>query len=450
MIRKLIQIFKKKEAAAPEQAPLRPLVISVDEHKISKKSISHNAEKVARRLQQQGFEAYLVGGAVRDLLLGFEPKDFDIATNAKPDEVKHLFRNGRIIGRRFKLVHVHFGREIIEVATFRRSATQSDEEGHLKSDDGMILRDNLYGEIHDDALRRDFTANALYYDPVNGNVVDYVGGVNDLRHNILRSIGDPIRRFQEDPLRMLRAARFSAKLGLQPDDDTRAAFNIHRFNITQVPPARVFEEFKKLFLTGKGAKAFEIMIEDGLFEPLFPEAYECLIDSVKGKQVKALYFNALTNTDHRINTDSHINPAFLLAVFLWPAITKEVRQHRKQGQKRLQSLHFSADKLMKKQIQKIAIPRRFSVFMRDMWAIQFKFHLRLGRKAYHLLEQQHFRAAFDLLQLRAESGEPVQALAEWWSQFKGENLASQESMVSELFQQVKQNRLGNSSQNQND
>lgn len=440
MIRKLIKVFTRKERAAPEEAPLRPQIIPESEHKISRKLISHNALKVARRLQQHGYEAYLVGGAIRDLLLGFEPKDFDIATNAKPEEVKHLFRNGRIIGRRFKLVHVHFGREIIEVATFRRSATESDEEGHLKSDEGMILRDNLYGEIHDDALRRDFTANALYYDPVKGNVVDYVGGVKDLNNRILRSIGDPIRRFQEDPLRMLRAARFNAKLGIRPDDDTCEAFDVHRFNITQVPPARVFDEFKKLFLTGKGVEAFEILMKDGLFEPLFPEAYACLTDEKKGEQVKRLYLKALENTDTRVKTGLHINPAFLLAVFLWPVIAQEVRQHRKHGKKRLQSLHFSADNLMKKQIQIMAIPRRFSVFMRDMWAIQFKLHLRLGRKAFHLLEQQHFRAAFDLLQLRADVDEPVHGLADWWARFRNEETETQEAMVTELYHQVKKDR----------
>ncbi|HEY8537886.1 MAG TPA: polynucleotide adenylyltransferase PcnB [Steroidobacteraceae bacterium] len=400
-----------------------PLIIRRQDHPISRANISANALKVLYRLKEAGYQAFLVGGAVRDLLLGIKPKDFDVATNAHPDQVKQLFRNCRLIGRRFHLAHVRFGNEIVEVATFRAAHTPIDEDnsvdeaGHRVLDErGRIIRDNLYGTIEEDVWRRDFTANALYYNISDFSIWDYVGGVADARARVLRLIGDPRTRYREDPVRMLRAVRFAAKLGFTMHPDTVEPIPKLAWMLDGIPPARLFDEVNKLFLAGFAESAFAKLQELGLTEHLFPDVATALAD---GETPAARLLQlGLAGTDERVRAGKPVTPTFLFAVLLWPAICKtyESISHREGAM--ASELAGACDVVVARQQSRVAIPKRFTVPMREIITLQPRFERREGRRALRLLSHPRFRAAYDFLLLRAASGEVPQELAQWWTEIQ--------------------------------
>ena len=394
------------------------------EHPISRANISPYALKVLYRLKDAGFQAFLVGGAVRDLLLGLAPKDFDVATGAHPEQVRRLFRNSRLIGRRFHLAHVRFGEEIVEVATFRAAHTEIDEDhgvdetGHRVLDEhGRILRDNLYGTIEEDVWRRDFTANALYYNIEDYSIWDYVGGVPDARNRILRLIGDPETRYREDPVRMLRAARFAGKLAFTLHPDSEAPVYRLSYMLDSVPPARLFDETMKLMLAGRGMPSFELLFRLDLLEHLMPDVDAALREQPQSPGARLLRLG-IEGTDERINADRNVTPSFLFAVLFWPAILREAGVAGGPLPTDPQVALAACDAVLARQVRRLAIPRRFSLPMRELIALQSRFERRAGRRALRLLEHPRFRAAYDFLCLRAASGEVDPALAEWWTRIQ--------------------------------
>ncbi len=416
------RFFKKKPKSRPA-----PRVIPRDEHNISRANISPNALKVLYRLKSAGYQAYLVGGGVRDLLLGLEPKDFDIATDATPEEVKGVFRNCRLIGRRFRLAHVHFGREIIEVATFR-SMREADADPAQTTENGMVLRDNVYGTIEEDALRRDFTVNALYYNIADFSVIDYADGLADLKAGVLRLMGDPETRYREDPVRMLRAARFAAKLGFRLAPETEEPITRLASLLDEVPPARLFEEVLKLFLSGTGVQAFEHLRHYGLFGHLFPDTEESLTHEEGGFPI-TLVLKGLENTDLRVQQGKPVTPAFLFAFLLWEPVRRQAEFYAQQGMESGPALHQAASEVLERQVGHVAIPKRFSVPMREIWSMQSRFAYTRGKRPQRLRSHPRFRAAYDFLLLRAESGEADPQLADWWTRYQqdGEQPAAEES-----------------------
>lgn len=368
------------------------------------------------RLKGAGFDAYLVGGGVRDLLLGREPKDFDIATNALPEEVKKLFRNCLLIGRRFRLAHVHFERDVIEVATFRGQG-DGDSEDEARTETGRILRDNVYGTVEQDAWRRDFTINALYYNIEDFSVVDFVDGMKDLRAGVLRLIGDPEQRFREDPVRMLRAVRFAARLGFRIHRDTEAAIRAHGHLLEEIPAARLFDESLKLLQTGNGVATFEQLRRYGLFGYLFPQTEACLAQEEHGFP-KTLVVRALANTDQRIAEGKSVTPAFLYAALLWEPVRQALAQREVAGEGELQALQEVARDVVDGQLARISLPKRFSLPMREIWAMQPRLKKITGLRPVKLLEHPRFRAAYDFLLLRAEAGDDVGELSRWWTEFQ--------------------------------
>ena len=364
-------------------------------------------------MRKAGYDAYLVGGGVRDLLLGREPKDFDVATNANPEEIKAVFRNCRLIGRRFRLAHVHFGREIIEVATFRAAQNGADEPG-VDADTGLILHDNVYGTIEEDAARRDFTVNALYYNIADFSVVDFTGGVEDLKEGLLRPLGDPETRFREDPVRMLRAARFAAKLGFAID--TAAARHLEELGhlLEGVPPARLFDECLKLFMGGFGVEAYEKLRRFDLFRHLFAETEACLAREENAFPLTFVY-RGLRNTDARIAEDKPVTPAFLFGVLLWEPVRSRVERVTAEGTAAIPAIQTAGAEVVENHVRHIALPKRFSVPMREIWALQPRFEQRGGKRPLRLLQHPRFRAAYDFFVLRAEAGEADRELAEWWT-----------------------------------
>lgn len=411
----------------------QPLVIPRDGHPISRANISSNALKVLYRLKEAGYQAFLVGGAVRDLLLGLNPKDFDVATNAHPDQVKQLFRNCRLIGRRFHLAHVRYGYEIIEVATFRAAHTPIDDDnsvdegGHRVLDaGGRILRDNLYGSIEEDVWRRDFTANALYYNIEDFSVWDYVGGFADARARIMRLIGDPETRYREDPVRMLRAVRFAAKLNFEIHADTAAPISKLARMLDAVPPARLFDEINKLFLAGSAVAAFDILIKYGLLEHLFPDLATALAQAPDSAAAKLLRLG-LAGTDERFKADKSVTPTFLFAVLLWPAISRVYQQSAQGEGDDIQEMADACDQVTARQQRRIAVPKRFTLPLREIIAMQPRFNLREGRRALRLLDHPRFRAAYDFMLLRAEAGEVDPQIAAWWTEIQ--TLSPEEKIV---------------------
>ena len=401
-------------------------VLSRAEHPVSRSKISKNALKVLYRLKDAGFQAFLVGGAVRDLVLGLEPKDFDIATDAHPDDVDALFRNARLIGRRFRLAHVRFGREIIEVATFRAAPVDAQIDDVEHDVEGRIVRDNVYGTIDDDVWRRDFTANALYYNIADYSVWDYVDGYADVQARRLRLIGNPQTRLREDPVRALRAVRFAAKLDFSIDADVAKAIGPTRELLANVPPARLFEEFLKLFQAGHSVKTFELLERYNLFEMLFPDTAEALAGD-NGERFRDFIYSALANTDRRINEGLSTTPMFLLGVFLWEPIRQLAgRLAADEGLSEAQALGAAAGELALRQQSRIAVPRRFSAPMREMLAMQPRFDRIRGRRAMGLLEHRRFRAAYDFYVLRAEAGNADAERAEFWTRVQELNQAERE------------------------
>ena len=405
-----------------------PAIIPRSEHTISRGDISEAALKVLYRLHKAGYAAYLVGGSVRDLLLGHHPKDFDVATDATPEEIKKIFNNCRLIGRRFRLAHIHFGREIIEVATFRAGHEQGEGEGVIEN--GLIVRDNVFGSLEDDAWRRDFTVNALYYNIDDFSVVDYTSGLADLKAGVLRIIGDAETRFLEDPVRMLRAARFAAKLGFQLDSGMSAKIHTLADKLCDVPPARLFEEVLKLFHTGHALRSYEVLRELNLFGYLFAQTDELLADV--DEYTDSFICQALANTDERIHHGKGVNPAFLFAAVLWGPVRRMAGLLEEQGMTSLQALQVAGNEILAVQVRQVSIPKRFSFPMREIWTAQARLPRRQGKRAYRMLEQARFRAAYDFLMLRCQIGESLEDLCYWWTRFQEMDSAGRAAMLKQL------------------
>jgi poly(A) polymerase len=436
--------------ATPPQAG-SPRIIPRAEHSISRRNISPNALRVLYRLREGGYQAFLVGGCLRDLMLGVEPKDFDVATSARPEEVRRLFRNCRLIGRRFRLAHVFFGHEIIEVATFRASSApspgeeteddpdilpeigasednpeaeaESDQErerdaeqsvDRVLDDQGRILRDNSYGNIDEDVWRRDFTCNALYYNIEDFSLWDYCGGAEDLQARRLKLIGDARQRYREDPVRMLRAARFEAKLGFSLDPATEAGIDELRDLLNEVPAARLFDETLKLFLTGHGVKSLEVLRRRGLLDVLYP-GVALYLTQHPGSLVEQLLVAGLANTDERVAAGKSVTPTFLFTLLLYGPIAAYIEKQPPDRWSDVGTILDGCDHALREAQQSVTIPKRFSLGVRDMFAMQPQLEHPRGRRVLRLIEQPRFRAGYDLLLLRAQVGMAPRDVAEWWT-----------------------------------
>jgi poly(A) polymerase len=469
------------DAAAPPDSPPAgtPRIIPRAEHPISRRHISPNALRVLYKLREGGHQAFLVGGCLRDLMLGVEPKDFDVATSARPEQVKRLFRNCRLIGRRFRLAHVFFGHDIIEVATFRassaplpgtdeaddpdillevgaseddpeaeaefdqareREADAGDEEDRgdvsgggdagdrLLDEGGRILRDNTYGSIEEDVWRRDFTCNALYYNIDDFSLWDYAGAVDDIRARRLRLIGDPSQRYREDPVRMLRAARFEAKLGFTLDAETEEALAQLRDLLTDVPAARLFDETLKLFLTGHGVKSFEVLRRRGLLGVLYP-GVERFFAKHPGSAVEQLLVAGLANTDERVQAGKSVTPTFLFTLLLYGPIAEYIEKQPPEQWGEVGTILDACDSALREAAKRVTIPKRFSLGVRDMFALQPQLEHPRSRRVLRLIEQPRFRAAFDLLLLRAQVGMAQQELVDWWAALQAAAPAQRQEMA---------------------
>ncbi|MCJ8168839.1 polynucleotide adenylyltransferase PcnB [Atopomonas sediminilitoris] len=400
------------------------------QHPVRLQQISRNAITVVERLRKAGFEAYPVGGCVRDLLLGIEPKDFDVATSATPEQARGVFRNARLIGRRFKLVHVVFGRDVIEVATFR--ASHDDEDNSARSQtaaSGRLLRDNVYGSLDQDAIRRDFTINALYFDIEGERILDHARGLHDIHNRLVRLIGNPEQRYQEDPVRMLRAVRFAAKLDFEIERHTATPIKALARLLDDIPSARLFDEVLKLFMGGYALKTFELMQSYNLFAPLFPQTAKALAHDATALP---LIRQALANTDERIAQGKPVTPAFLFAALLWPAVRKRDAELQGKGAPALQALQQAAQEITQQQCQRTAIPKRFSFPMRDIWELQERLPRRAGKRADTLLENPRFRASYDFLLLREHAGEPTEQLGAWWTDYQDASDSQRREMIRDL------------------
>ena len=397
-----------------------PAIFPLPEHGISRDKISYGARKVCETLASKGCEAYVVGGAVRDLMLGLQPKDFDVATSATPEEVHRHIRRSRLIGRRFKLVHAVFNDEIVEVSTFRAVNVQANDAAgtaapadHAVDAHGRLTRDNVYGNREQDAARRDFTINALYYDPATETVLDYHQGVRDLKRRTLRMIGDPRVRFREDPVRMLRAVRLGAKLDFKIDPKTRAPIREMADLMANVPPARLFDEMLKLLLSGHASACLHRLRAEGLHHGLLP-LLDVIIEQPLGEKFVNL---ALDETDRRIREDKPVSPAFLFAALLWHEVLAAWKAREAKRMGRIPALYAAMDEVLDIQTDKLAIPRRLTTTMKEIWSLQPRFENRSGRRPFALLEHPRLRAGYDFLALRAESGEAPKELVEWWRRF---------------------------------
>lgn len=387
-------------------------IIPREQHVISRKNISKAALRVLYRLNEAGYTAYLVGGAVRDLLLGGHPKDFDVATSATPEEVKKLFRNCRLIGRRFRLAHVVYGQKIIEVATFRGTG-EDDGDGDRHIVDGRIVRDNVWGTIEEDAIRRDFRVNALYYDISDFSVRDYVGGMQDVEDRVLHLIGDPATRYREDPVRMLRAARLAAKLNFRIDAAAAAPFEELGPLLLDAAPARLFDESLKMFLSGHGLKSFHMLEQCGLLKFLFPATARAL---KRGDQaLRVLIEQGLANTDARVTEGKSVTPAFLFAVLLWGEVRDLAHAWMVKGVEDSVAWTRAATHVVAEQCQRVAIPRRFTITMEEIWSLQPRFEQVQRKRVFRLMTHPRFRAAFDFLLLRAAESPAIRELGEWWA-----------------------------------
>jgi poly(A) polymerase len=403
------------------------MLYSRSEHPISRSQISENALKVLYKLKKEGFDAYLVGGCVRDLLLGREPKDFDVVTNADPDQIRRIFRNCRLIGKRFRLAHVHFGREVIEVATFRGEGAQQNEQQMLNKE-GRLLRDNVYGTIEQDVWRRDFTVNALYYNIKDYTVVDYVGGMDDHKSGTLRLIGDPDTRFREDPVRMLRAVRFAVKLGFGVHPACEQAMHALPSLLGSIPPARLYDEVLKLFMGGNALQTFEMLRHFGLFQVLFPTTESSLAVEREGFP-KFFLIKALQNSDNRIEEGKTVTAYFLFAAFLWEPVQMLVRDLQQQGLPDHMAYQEAGNIVISRQVKITAMPRHITTSMREVWGLQPKFDGRVGSRPARLLSHPRFRAAYDFLLLRSETGGVEPELAQWWLTYQEADESEQRKMT---------------------
>jgi poly(A) polymerase len=403
----------------------KPAVIPFKTHRIERAHVSRCALKTCETLQQQGHAAYVVGGAVRDLLLGGIPKDYDVATSATPEQVRGIFRRSRIIGRRFRLVHVMCGSDTIEVSTFRGSADSNDEGEQHTDEHGRILRDNVFGSLVDDARRRDFTVNAMFYDPVREEVLDYHGGVADIKARRLRMIGDPAQRYREDPIRMLRAVRLAAARGLEIDARTRKPIRSLAGLLLNVPKARVFDEMMKLLMSGHVAEGVRRLRKEGLHHGVLP-LLDVILEQPLGERFVML---ALENTDKRINEGKPVSPGFLFAALLWHEVLAAWKAAEARKMHTMPALYHAMDQVLQVQAEKLAIPRRYGADMKDIWALQARFLNRSGRRPYQLLEHVRFRAGFDFLLLRCASGELDAEIGTWWEKFQHADEATRAGML---------------------
>ena len=410
----------------PENTGLRRIAAS--EHKIERRRVSQNAIKVCEVLQQHGYQAYVVGGAVRDLLIGLEPKDFDVATNATPEQIQPLFRRARIIGRRFRLVHVVFGREIIETSTFRAPAS----EEQLTDDHGRILRDNVFGTQQEDAERRDLTINALYYDPVSQEVLDFHHGVRDLQNRVVRMIGDAARRYREDPVRMLRAVRFAIKLDGTIDRQTRAPIAEHGHLLDNVPGARLFDEMLKLLTCGDAMQCLQQLRSHGVHRGVLP-LVDLILDEPEGQPFVKI---ALERTDARVRAGKTVSPSFLFAALLWPAVKVSWQRLHQAGEHMAPALITAADQVLNQHAEALGITRRFVSDIREIWFMQPRFDRRVPRVIHRLLEQPRFRAGVEFLQLRAACSEFDSVVAQWWMDLADANDSQRAQMLESLDEQT--------------
>ena len=408
VIRKLLQRVFTGRASRRE-----PQVIPFEQHGVAQERISPCARKVVLGLQEAGFATFVVGGAVRDLLLDLEPKDYDVATSATPEEVKAVFRRSRIIGRRFRLVHVMCGQETVEVSTFRGAAA-GDDEDQVRDEHGRILRDNVFGSQAEDAVRRDFTVNALFYDPATQQILDYCGGFTDLRKRVIRMIGKAEERYREDPVRMLRAVRLAAKVGGHIEPRSRAPIRALAPLIQNVSSSRLFEEMLKLLVSGHATECLLQLRSEGLAHGLLP-LLDVILEQPMGERFVML---ALTKTDERVREDKPVSPAFLFAALLWHEVLAAWKKLEADGMKPIPALQQAMEDVVAVQIEKLAIPRRYTTDMKEIWGLQPRLLNRAGRRPYKLLEHPRLRAGFDFLELRAESGEVDREVVDWWAQFQ--------------------------------
>ncbi|MES2407595.1 MAG: polynucleotide adenylyltransferase PcnB [Pseudomonadota bacterium] len=428
MIARLIQrVFGKKTAATKKS---RLQIIPLAQHGLAREQILPCALKVTDTLQQGGFAAFVVGGAVRDLLLGKTPKDFDVATNATPEQVHALFRRSRIIGRRFRLVHVMCGGDTIEVSTFRSNGLVTEDDDDRATDaTGRIVRDNVFGSQEDDAERRDFTINALYYDPASQEIWDYRGGVADMERKTLRMIGDPATRYREDPVRMLRAARFAAKLEFKIDEATRAPVAELADLLENVPPSRLFDEMLKLLLSGHALRGVHQLRAEGLHRGMLP-LLDTILEQPEGERFITA---ALHNTDLRVQAGKPVSPAFLFATLLWHELQSDFRSRIAAEVKPAPALFEAMDAVLDRQRERLAVPRRLDGMMKEIWSMQPRFEQRSGSRPHRMLPHPRFRAGYDFLLLRAQSGEVAQELGDWWTLFQD---ASEEARAAMLLPEV--------------
>jgi poly(A) polymerase len=428
MLKETIKNFVSRLFSTPARGPDR---LSSEKHGIDRRLVSRHAIKVCEVLRHEGYEAYIVGGAVRDLIVGLEPKDFDVATNATPNQIRPLFRRARIIGKRFQLVHVVFGQEIIETSTFRaNAAADEDTDEH-----GRILRDNLFGTQEEDAARRDFTLNALYYDPINEEVIDFHGGVPDLKKRVVRMIGDPEKRYREDPVRMLRAIRFAAKLNATLDPGTGEPIARLGHLIENVPDSRLFDEILKLLTCGHAMDCLRQLQSAGLHHGLLP-LIDLIFKEEGGEEFVEL---ALARTDARVRAGKTISPSFLFAALLWKLVNKRWQSLVEAGEHSAQALMTAADSVVDEQTKKLAIQRRFQADMREIWFMQARFEHVNARAIWRMLEQPRFRAAVDFLQLRAEAREVDSVQAQWWMDLANAEDSLRADMI-EAFQAAQRNQ----------
>ena len=425
MIKKFIEgLFSRKGGARVTHKDARPVIYGKDKHNIDRDAISRCAKRTCDDLQRAGYLAFVVGGAVRDLLVGMRPKDFDVATNATPDEVRSVFRRSRIIGRRFQIVHVLCGADTVEVATFRGHFAR-EAEPENRDEHGRMLSDNVFGTQAEDALRRDFTMNALFYDPVKEEVWDYVHGLKDLKARKLVMIGDPATRYREDPVRMLRAARLAAKLGFEIDPATREPIESLRHLLENVPQARLFEEILKLLLSGNAVESVRLLRELKLHHGLLPLLDTALEEPETGPFAMA----ALRATDERLAAGKPVSPAFLLAALLWGQVERNLKRFEEKGLPTVPALHSAMHEALDVQRDTLAIPKRFDATMKELWLLQPRFLQRGGHRPHRLLEHPRFRAAYDFFELRAASANAPQEVARWWERFQAVSPDEREEML---------------------
>ena len=390
----------------------------IDNKKINKFSIS-----IIKDLQENNFQAYLVGGCVRDLMCGLEPKDFDIATDATPEQVRKTFKASRIIGRRFKLVHVFNRSELIEVATFRSGEDSSNNGNLIKDTSGKIIRDNIWGDLEQDTYRRDFTVNALYYCPISQKIVGHKDGLKHIHEKSIVSIGDPVKRFSEDPVRSLRAIRFSNKLNFKIDKDIKEAIYEKGHLLSDISNARLFDEFCKIFLSGMAEKNFNKLSSYGLSK------YLISTDSERSEFTRNLIVESLRNTDKRLMNDQSITPGFLIAALLWPGL---IERSLSKGEINLRKFFRSMDYVLRNQQKITAVPRKFQSYIKDIWVLQLKLHSRIGKQPYKTLKHPRFRAAYDLLLLREKAANEKQGLGKWWTDFQKNDENIKKALIDDL------------------